>query len=237
MYTMHAALTWSTSPNLSIIALYALILIVIQILALVMMFLQCLPPYIPAHGCFPVSGICFTVGYLKTVTMALSKYTLIYLGWTGDPLMHGMKKVKALTGGAAAAARAGDRGRRGACFEHKDISLAHIPMPWTFAFCLLFICILFLSSNVGTVDSCSTGTGRMQVVIMDLSEVLGSVVKGEAVVLSLGRTAWQLGNCHANAGKPQVVTAVATEGAEGLGSTLPSSRYLFPPLFTPALFN
>jgi hypothetical protein len=110
-HTIHAALTRSTGPSLGSIVLSALLLTIIRLLALLTLFLQRLPVYIPARAFFLVTSIRMAVGYLETVTTALSKYALIYSGLTGDPFMNSARRVKALTG--AIEAKAGKVGRRG----------------------------------------------------------------------------------------------------------------------------
>lgn len=107
-HTIHAALTRSTGPSLGTIALSALILTIVRILALLALFLQRLPLYIPARAFFLVTGIRLVVGYLETVTTALSKYALVYAGLTGDPFMNSARRVRALT--ASVEAKAGRKG-------------------------------------------------------------------------------------------------------------------------------
>lgn len=57
------------------------------------------------------------VGYLETVTTALSKYALIYSGLTGDPFMNGARRAQALT--TAVEAKAGRVGRKRFSAERK----------------------------------------------------------------------------------------------------------------------
>ena len=99
-HTIHAALTRSTGPNLGTIALSALMLTLIQLLQLLILFLQRLPFYIPARAFFLVSGIRFAVGYLEAGTTALSRYALVYTGLTGDPFMTSARRARALIVGA-----------------------------------------------------------------------------------------------------------------------------------------
>jgi hypothetical protein len=49
------------------------------------------------------------VGYLDTVTTALSKYALVYTGLTGDPFMPSARRTKALTAAVEAKVKHGKR--------------------------------------------------------------------------------------------------------------------------------
>lgn len=52
------------------------------------------------------------VGYLETVTTALSKYALVYAGLTGDPFFPSARRAQALTRSVEAkAVRGVGRGR------------------------------------------------------------------------------------------------------------------------------
>ena len=108
-HTIHAALVRATGPSLGTTVLSALILTVIRLLTLLALFLQRLPAYIPARVFFVVTGIRMAVGYLDTVTTALSKYALVYTGLTGDPFMPSARRAKALTAAVEAKVKHGKR--------------------------------------------------------------------------------------------------------------------------------
>jgi hypothetical protein len=96
-HTIHAAVFRSTGPSLGTICLSALILTIIRLLTLFTLFLDRIPAYIPPRAYFLVNGVRLAVGYLDGVTMALSKYALVYAGLTGDPFMPSARRAKALT--------------------------------------------------------------------------------------------------------------------------------------------
>ncbi|KAF9462686.1 plasma-membrane choline transporter-domain-containing protein [Collybia nuda] len=133
-HIIHAALTRSTGPSLGSIALSALILTIIRLLALLTLLLQRLPLYIPARAFFLVTGIRMAVGYLETITTALSKYALIYSGLTGDPFMNSARRAQALTG--AVEAKTGHLGRRRFSAEPPLMLLTVAPLTLTFPFAL-----------------------------------------------------------------------------------------------------
>ena len=103
-HIIRSALMRSAGTSLGTIALSALILTVIRLLTLLTLFLHRLPVYIPARAFFLITGIRMAIGYLETVTTALSKYALVYSGLTGDPFMNSARRAKALTRGAEAKA-------------------------------------------------------------------------------------------------------------------------------------
>ncbi|KAF8077556.1 plasma-membrane choline transporter-domain-containing protein [Lyophyllum atratum] len=131
-HTIHAALTRSTGPSLGSIVLSALLLTIIRMLTLLTLFLHRLPLYIPARAFFVVSGIRTVVGYLETVTTALSKYALVYSGLTGDPFMNSARRARALTSGVEAKS-----GRMGYGVEPPLMLLTVAPLTLTFPFALM----------------------------------------------------------------------------------------------------
>ena len=96
-HTIHGAVVRSTGPSLGTICLSALILTIIRVLTLLTLFLDRLPAYIPPRAFLLVNGIRLAAGYLDGVTMALSKYALVYSGLTGDAFMSSARRAKALT--------------------------------------------------------------------------------------------------------------------------------------------
>jgi len=96
-HTIHAAITRSSGPSLGTIVLSALILTGIRVLTLLTLFLERLPIYLPVQLIFMVSWIRMAVGFLDSVTTALSKYALVYVGLTGDPFMPSARRTRALT--------------------------------------------------------------------------------------------------------------------------------------------
>ncbi|KAG6811715.1 hypothetical protein H0H92_006172, partial [Tricholoma furcatifolium] len=133
-HTIHAALTRSTGPSLGTIALSALILTAIRIFTLLILFLNRLPVYIPARAFFLVTGIRMVVGYLESVTTALSKYALVYAGLTGDPFMNSARRARALTNGIEA--KSGRNARKGYGSEPPLLLLTIAPLTLTFPFAL-----------------------------------------------------------------------------------------------------
>ncbi|KAG5652127.1 hypothetical protein H0H81_006203 [Sphagnurus paluster] len=133
-HTIHAALTRSTGPSLGTVVLSALIMTIIRILTLLTLFLQRLPLYIPARAFFLVTGIRMAVGYLETVTTALSKYALVYSGLTGDPFMNSARRAKALSSGVEA--KVGRTARQGYGGEPPLMLLTVAPLTLTFPFSL-----------------------------------------------------------------------------------------------------
>lgn len=144
-HIIHAALTRSTGPSLGTIVFSALLLTMIRLLTLITLFLQRLPLYIPARAFFLVTGIRMAVGYLETVTTALSKYALVYSGLTGDPFMNSARRARALTSGIEA--KAGKAGRRGLGAERKYVHLC--------LFFRLLMNILLYYSTIDLVDGCA----------------------------------------------------------------------------------
>lgn len=96
-HTIHAAVVRSTGSSLGTICLSASILTIIRVLTFIALFLNRLPAYIPPRAFFLINGIRLAVGYLDGVTMALSKYALVYSGLTGDAFMPSARRAKALT--------------------------------------------------------------------------------------------------------------------------------------------
>lgn len=96
-HTIHAAITRSTGPSLGTTVLSALILTGIRALTLLTLFLERLPIYLPPQLLFTIGWIRMAVGFLDSVTTALSKYALVYVGITGDPFMPSARRTRALT--------------------------------------------------------------------------------------------------------------------------------------------
>ncbi|KAM6489235.1 hypothetical protein JOM56_015405 [Amanita muscaria] len=78
-HTIHAALVRSTGPSLGSIALFALLLTIIQMLYSLTFLLRKLPPYIPVRAFFLIHGVCMAINWLESATTALSKYALVYV--------------------------------------------------------------------------------------------------------------------------------------------------------------
>lgn len=132
-HTIHAALVRATGPSLGTTVLSAMILTIIRLLTLVALFLQRLPAYIPARAFFVVTGIRMAVGYLDTVTTALSKYALVYTGLTGDPFMPSARRAKALTAAVEAKVK---HGKRKSSAEPPLMLLTISPLTLSFPFAL-----------------------------------------------------------------------------------------------------
>lgn len=96
-YTIRAALTRSTGTSLGTVALSALILTSVRLLTLLTLSLRRLPSYIPTPVIFLSTIVRIVVGYLDSITAAMSKYALVYSGLTGDPFMNSARRAKALT--------------------------------------------------------------------------------------------------------------------------------------------
>ena len=103
-HTIHAAVVRSTGSSLGTVCLSASILTIIRGLTLIALFLCRLPAYIPPRAFFLINGIRLAVGYLNSVTVALSKYALVYSGLTGDAFMPSARRAKALTASVEAKA-------------------------------------------------------------------------------------------------------------------------------------
>lgn len=119
-HIIHSAVMRSTGTSLGTIALSALILTIIRLLTLLTLLLHRLPVYIPARAFFLVTGVRMVVGYLETITTALSKYALVYSGLTGDPFMNSARRAQALT--RAVEAKAARTRRLGLSAERRCFS-------------------------------------------------------------------------------------------------------------------
>lgn len=97
-HTIHAALFRASQPSLGSIVLSALILTSIRVLGLITLALRALPLYLPPYMRFVSMGAGMAVGYLESITNALSTYALVYTGLTGDPFMPSARRARALIG-------------------------------------------------------------------------------------------------------------------------------------------
>lgn len=97
-HTIHAALFRASQPSLGTVVLSALIMASIRIMGLLVLALRALPLYLPPYMRFVSVGAAMAVGYLETVTNALSTYALVYTGLTGDPFLPSARRARTLTG-------------------------------------------------------------------------------------------------------------------------------------------
>lgn len=136
-HIIHAALFRATYPSLGSIVLSALILAGIRLLSLLTIALRLLPSYFPIvlrPWLQPLAvGSAMAVGYLETVTSALSRYALIYTGLTGDPFFPSARRARTLT----VAVETADVGRYRRKFKTERMffcpSLVETLMIWLFS--------------------------------------------------------------------------------------------------------
>ncbi|KAL4068171.1 plasma-membrane choline transporter-domain-containing protein [Scleroderma citrinum] len=152
-HTIHAALFRATYPSFGSIVLSALILAGIRLLSLLTIALRLLPSYFPLvlrPWLQPLAvGSGIAVGYLETVTSALSRYALIYTGLTGDPFFPSARRARALT----VAVETADAGRYRRKFktEPQLTMLTYAPLTLTFPFAL--ITYLFVAHTLAAPNS------------------------------------------------------------------------------------
>jgi len=103
-HRIHAALYRALQPSLGSIALAGLLLTLTRILLLSTVFLRRIPVYLPIALRMYTGPLLFAAGYLEDAAGSLSKYALVYVGFTGEGFWVSARRARALVAGAESGA-------------------------------------------------------------------------------------------------------------------------------------